>query len=124
MDLLTCRVCIASVFGGLFVVGFFFFTFWPHRTAWDLSFPSRDQTSALYHGSGVLNYWTTREVPIASVLIWRRKWQSIPAFLPGKSHRGRSLVSYSPWGPKTWPNCFMHQSRLFSYKQQKAVMGH
>ena len=31
---------------------------------------------------------------------WRRKWQSTPVFLPGKSHGQRSLVSYSPWGCK------------------------
>jgi len=31
---------------------------------------------------------------------WRRKWQSTPVFLPGKSHGQRSLVSYIPWGPK------------------------
>ena len=29
---------------------------------------------------------------------WRRKWQLIPVFLPGKSHGQRRLVSYSPWG--------------------------
>ena len=29
---------------------------------------------------------------------WRRKWQPTPVILPGKSHRWRSLVSYSPWG--------------------------
>ena len=28
---------------------------------------------------------------------WRRKWQSTPALLPGKSHGGRSLIGYSPW---------------------------
>ena len=31
---------------------------------------------------------------------WRRKWQAIPVFLPGKSHGQRSLVGYSPWGHK------------------------
>ena len=35
-----------------------------------------------------------------------RKWQLTLVFLPGKSHWQRSLVSYSPWGPKnlnmTW----------------------
>ena len=31
---------------------------------------------------------------------WRRKWQPTPVFLPGKSHRQRSLVGYSPRGPK------------------------
>ena len=29
---------------------------------------------------------------------WRRKWQSTPVLLPGKSHGWRSLVDYSPWG--------------------------
>ena len=31
-------------------------------------------------------------------LTWRRKWQSTPVLLPGKSHGQRSLVGYSPWG--------------------------
>ena len=31
---------------------------------------------------------------------WRRKWQPNPVFLPGKFHGQRSLLSYSPWGPK------------------------
>ena len=31
---------------------------------------------------------------------WRKKWQSTPALLPGKSHGQRSLVGYSPWGRK------------------------
>ena len=28
------------------------------------------------------------------------KWQPTPVFLPGKSHRQRSLVGYSPWSCK------------------------
>ena len=39
------------------------------------------------------NPWV-RKIP------WRRKWQSIPVFLPGESHGQRSLVGYSPWGCK------------------------
>ena len=31
---------------------------------------------------------------------WHRKWQPAPVFLPGESHRQRSLVGYSPWGLK------------------------
>ena len=31
---------------------------------------------------------------------WRRKWQPIPVFLPGKSHGQRSLVGNSPWSYK------------------------
>ena len=30
----------------------------------------------------------------------RRKWQSTPVFLPGKSHGQRSLVGYGPWNLK------------------------
>ena len=30
----------------------------------------------------------------------RRKWQYTPVFLPGESHRRRSLVGYSPWDRK------------------------
>ena len=31
---------------------------------------------------------------------WYWKWQPTPVFLPGESHRQRSLVGYSPWGCK------------------------
>ena len=31
---------------------------------------------------------------------WRREWQATPVFLPGESHRQRSLVGYNPWGCK------------------------
>ena len=29
---------------------------------------------------------------------WKRKWQSTPEFLPGKSHEQRRLAGYGPWG--------------------------
>ena len=31
---------------------------------------------------------------------WRKKWQPIPVFLPGRSHGQRILAGYSPWGHK------------------------
>ena len=39
------------------------------------------------------NSWA-RKIP------WRRKWQPILVFLPGKSHGQRSLGGYNPWGCK------------------------
>ena len=33
-------------------------------------------------------------------ILWRRKWQPTPVFLPRKSHEQRSLAGYSPWGHK------------------------
>ena len=38
--------------------------------------------------------------PWVGKIPWRRKWQSTPVLLPGKSHGQRSLVGYSPWGHK------------------------
>ena len=35
--------------------------------------------------------------PWVGKIPWRRKWQSTPVLLPGKSHGQRSLVGYSPW---------------------------
>ena len=34
--------------------------------------------------------------PWVGKIPWRRKWQPIPVFLPGKSHAQRSLADYSP----------------------------
>ena len=31
---------------------------------------------------------------------WGWKWKPTPVFLPGKSHREKSLVGYSPWSHK------------------------
>ena len=34
--------------------------------------------------------------PWVGKIPWRREWQPTPVFLPGESHRQRSLVGYSP----------------------------
>jgi len=39
--------------------------------------------------------WETHD-PWIRKIPWRRKWQPTPVFLPGKFHRKRSLVGYSP----------------------------
>ena len=38
--------------------------------------------------------------PWVGKIPWRRKWQPTPVFLPGESHRGRSLTGSSPRGHK------------------------
>ena len=62
-------------------------------------------------------------------LFWRREWQTTPVFLPGEFHGQRSLVGYSPLGPKesditkwlTLPFsqlfylCNLWESQFFSY---------
>ena len=36
--------------------------------------------------------------PWVGKILWRKKWQSTPVFLPGESNGQRSLSAYSPWG--------------------------
>ena len=38
--------------------------------------------------------------PQVRKILWKRKWQLIPVFLPGKLHGQRSLVGYHSWGHK------------------------
>ena len=52
--------------------------------------------------------------PWVAKIPWRRKWQLILVFLPGKSHEQRSLVGYSPWGC----NRVGHDSVTKQQKQQ------
>ena len=42
--------------------------------------------------------------PWVGKILWRRRWQPTPVFLPGKSHGQRSLEGYSPWG---WKESYM-----------------
>ena len=59
--------------------------------------------------------------PWVGKILWRRKWQPTPVFLPEKSHEQRSLASYSPWGHKEsdtteWlinSKQFVHQQLLY-----------
>ena len=41
----------------------------------------------------------------------RRAWQPTPVFLPGESHRQRSLVGYSPWDCKESDTTCRHARR-------------
>ena len=66
---------------------------------------------------------------------WRRKWKPTPIFLPGKSHRQKILVGYSPWGCKKpdtieWLNNNIHNLRdqrclryIFNGKYENCVFG-
>ena len=38
--------------------------------------------------------------PWVKRILWRRKWQPTPIFLPGKSYGQWSLAGYNPWGRK------------------------
>ena len=38
--------------------------------------------------------------PCVEKILWRRKWQPTPVFLPGESHEQSNLVGYGPRGHK------------------------
>ena len=42
--------------------------------------------------------------PWVRKISWRRKWQPVPVFLPGKFHGQRSLAGYSPWDSRVRHN--------------------
>jgi len=44
-------------------------------------------------GTGLL-----KKPSVSNTILWRRKWQPTPVFLPGEPHRQGSLAGYSPWG--------------------------
>ena len=45
----------------------------------------------------VRHNWVT-SLSLFTFMLWRRKWQPSPVFLPGESHGERSLVGCHPWG--------------------------
>ena len=59
------------------------------------SFPGGSGSKASVYNEGDLS-----SIPGSGRFPWRRKWQSTPVLLPGKSHGQRSLVGYSLWGHK------------------------
>ena len=52
----------------------------------------------------------------------RRKWQSTPVCLCGKSHEQRSLMGYSPWGHKESKSLNTHVQILFSWAPKSVWM--
>ena len=72
----------------------------------------------------------TREAPVQSLggmILWRRKWQPTPVFLPGKFHGQSSLTGYSPWGHResdTTEQVSMHTHPVFSAPRvEKTVLS-
>ena len=60
----------------------------------NMDFPAGSDGKAFaYNGETQLDPW-------AGKIPWRRKWQPTQVLLPGKSHRRRIVVDYSPWDGK------------------------
>ena len=66
-----------------------------HKVCSPLGFPGDSVVKNMPANAG-----DTGSIPGLGRFLWRRKWQPTPVFLPGEFHGQRSLVGYSPWGPK------------------------
>ena len=54
-------------------------------------------------------------LPLGKIL-WSKKWQPAPVFLPGQSHGWRSLVGHNSWSHKeSWWNMMKHTILLASH---------
>ena len=62
-----------------------------------LSSSSSPVASALFVERLSVNEFSEHPLKIIWPHMQGRKWQPTPVLLPGKSHRRRSLVGYSPW---------------------------
>ena len=59
-----------------------------------LDFPgSSDHKVSAYSARDQVQSWVRK-------ILWRRKWQPTPVFLPRESRGQRSVVGYSPWSYK------------------------
>ena len=53
--------------------------------------------------------------PWVGKICQRRKWQTIPVFLPGEFHGQRSLAGYSPWGHKRVKHNLVTKQQCFCF---------
>ena len=71
-------------------------------------------------GSAVKNHLPMQETrfdPWSGKMPWRRKWQSTPVFLPGKSHGHQNLVGYVHGVSKSWTQ-LSDQTTCWLYSHQ------
>ena len=73
----------------------------PHSStlAWRVPWTEEPGRLQSMGSRGVRHDWVT-SLSLFTFMHWRRKWQSIPVLLPGKSHGCKRVVGYSPWGRK------------------------
>ena len=92
-------------------------TFWAPDTSFVEDSSSTDQ--GVQMGLGWFKHVTFIN-PWVMKIPWRKKWQPMPVFLPGKSHEQRSLEGYSPRGSKESDTTeWLH----FHYPPEKTLGG-
>ena len=107
-----CFMCFFLFFGG-------FFAFWPWGI-WDFGSPARDGICTPCIGrQSLLNYWTSREVPLLL------NWLFPPYFLsPWCFHPNSNKTAADPhWVPSTEP-WHSFQSGQFAFQASASISSH
>ena len=89
--LLGCRLLVPSHGGRGWTALWGLFSKGTNPILYHLSFPGGSD------GRLSLQYRRPGFDPWVGKIPWRRAWQPTPVFPPGKSHRQKSLVGYTPW---------------------------
>ena len=69
----------------------------PHSSTLAWKIPWTEEPDGLLHGAA--QSWTgLKRLSMHACMLWRKKWQPTPVFLPGESQGQRSLVCCRLWG--------------------------
>ena len=74
-------------------ISYTYYFFYP-KVVFELPWWRSGKEPACQYRRCIFNPWVRKS-------LWGRKWPPTLVFLPGESHRERSLAVYSPWGHKT-----------------------
>ena len=73
----------------------------PHSSTLAWKIPRTEEPGRLQSmGSLRVGHNRATSLSVFTFMHWRRKWQLILVFSPGKPHEQRNLVGYNPWGYK------------------------
>ena len=74
-----------------------------------------------YSGKELAGHAKCGFYPCIGNILWSRKWQPAPVFLPGKSHGRRNLAGYSPGGHKELGRTEKVSTHMYSVKAKNSL---
>ena len=88
----------------------------PHSSTLAWKIPWMEEPAGLQSmGSLRVGHDSVTSLSLFTFMLWRRKWQPTPVFLPGESQGQRSLVGCHLWGAhsRTWLKRLSSSSSIF-----------
>ena len=91
----------------------------PHSSTLAWKIPWTEKPGRLQSmGSGSIRHNWATSLSLFTFMLWRRKWQPTPVFLPGESQRRGSLVGCHLWGHRVghdWFDLAAASAAVFSH---------